>query len=72
MKFRLIIDVPEETVISYQKESKPYVDLINNYNNLENFIKSIIEDQTTWEVDELTLFDKKEFKKLQEFYRTNK
>ena len=71
MKFRLIIDVPEETVANYQKESKPYIDLLNNYKNLEDFIKSIIEDQTTWEVEDLSLLDKKEFNKLLDFFKSN-
>lgn len=70
MKFRLTIDVPEETIMNYQKESKNYVDIITNTKNLEEFIKSIVEDQITWEVDEILLIDKKEFKKIQEYFRS--
>ena len=69
MKFRLTIEVPEETILNYQKESKDYIDIITNTKNLEEFIKSIVEDQITWEVEEILLIDKKEFKKLQEYFR---
>ena len=69
MKFRLTIDVPEETIMNYQKESKDYIDIITNTKNLEEFIKSIVEDQITWEEEEILLIDKKEFKKLQEYFR---
>lgn len=66
MKFRLTIDIPEETIINYQKWSKNYVDLLNE-ETLEEFIRDAVQDQTQWDVEKCTLIDKKEFRKLKEF-----
>ena len=50
MKFRLTIDIPEETIINYQKWSKNYVDLLNE-ETLEEFIRDAVQDQTQWDVE---------------------
>ena len=68
MKFKVIIDVPEETIINYQEWAKEYTDLLN-IANLEEYISDTIQDQTTWEVENSELLDKKDLKKLQEIYR---
>ena len=66
MKFRMTIDVPEETIINYQTWAKDYSDLFD-VKVLEDFIKDTIEDQTRWEVETCSLIDKKELKSLKEF-----
>ena len=63
MKFRLVIDVPEETILNYQRWAKDYTDLFNEL-NLEEFIKDTVQDQTQWDVEQCSLLDKKEFNQL--------
>ncbi len=70
MKFRLIIDIPEETIINYQKWSKSFVDLLDEP-LLEEFIRDSVQDQTKWDVEKCTLIDKKDFNKLKEFLKSN-
>ena len=72
MKLKLTIDIPTETIVNYQKESLNFVNLLRTMKNLEQFIKSVIEDQTTWEIENITLIDKQEFKKLQEYFQSFK
>lgn len=68
MKFRLIIDIPEETIVNYQNWSKDFVDLLDE-SNLEEFIRDSVQDQTQWDVEKCTLLDKKDFNKLREFLK---
>ena len=68
MKFRITIDVPEETIINYQQWAKESVDLLDMA-NLEEYIGDVVQDQTQWEVEKCILLDKKELKKLEEVFR---
>ena len=68
MRFRITIDVPEETIINYQQWAKGSVDLLDMA-NLEEYIGDVVQDQTQWEVEKSDLLDKKDLKKLQEIYR---
>lgn len=68
MKFRIVIDIPEETIINYQNWAKDYTDLLD-IGNLEEYIGDSIQDQTRWDVEKCELLDRKDLKKLQEQFR---
>jgi hypothetical protein len=69
MRFNIIIDIPEETVINYQKWAKKYSDLLDK-DNLEQFILDTVQDQTQWDVLKCELLDKKDLKILRDFFQT--
>ena len=68
MKFRLVIDVPEETILNYQRWARDYTDLFDEL-NLEEFIKDTVQDQTQWDVEQCSLLDKKEFNQLKKVFK---
>ena len=68
MKFQLVIDVPEETILNYQRWARDYTDLFDEL-NLEEFIKDTVQDQTQWDVEQCSLLDKKEFNQLKKVFK---
>jgi len=68
MKFRITIDIPEETIINYSQSSKEFIDLLNE-KNLEEFIRDTVQDQTQWDVESCSLIDKKDLKQIRELFK---
>lgn len=76
MKFNIVIDVPEETILSYHLWTQKYeknlhLDILGEQ-ELESIIKDIVEEQTQWEVDKCQLLDKDDLISLKEAFKNEK
>ena len=62
MKFNLEVEVPEELIENYKKfmeeENETNINFsLNNKNEIENLIKDMIEEQTSWNVVKIKLIE---------------
>jgi hypothetical protein len=62
MKFNIIIDVPDEMILTYKefivknKEQNLKLDL-EDKDTIESLLKDMLEEMTTWDVEKCTLLD---------------
>lgn len=73
MRFNIIIDVPEETILNYQDwtqkhEENLHLDFFDRI-ELENLIKDMVEEQTSWDIEKCELLDKKELEKVRSQFK---
>ena len=73
MRFRVIIDVPDETISTYHNftqkhEENLHLNLLNKP-ELEKLIKDMIEEQTSWDVLNCDLIDVKDLNRLKEHFK---
>ena len=72
MKFKITIDIPEETLLIYQewlnKEEKKLDINLFDIKQLQEFIGDMIQEQTQWEVLNCKLIDKIDLKEINKIF----
>lgn len=73
MRFKVIIDVPDETISNYQDwtqkhEENLHIDLFD-ITELQNLIKDMIEEQTSWDIENCELIDKNGLERLKAAFK---
>ena len=73
MRFKVIIDVPDETIATYHEWTKEHeqnlpLDVLEK-SQLEDLIQDMIEEQTSWDVETCKLVDEMDLDRLKEWFK---